>query len=1023
MLFSKKDKCLSALFLTHPHDDRHELKTVKGKRVQGTCQWVTTNEAITSWLASPTPLLWISSGPGKGKTMLSIFLTEELERNAAQLQLAAVVYFFCDSTNHERNTAVAVLRGLIYQLIELHPSLLKHILPVFEDQGEDLFRDSSLESLWRVFESMVRDELVGSVFCVLDGLDECKEHSLEILAKKLRSFFLRSPHSLRLIAVSQELPDCISRTLSGIPHVRLDLDSEHEGNDDLRKFIAFKVKKLFTGNSDPNRLRKSVEESLFKRAMGNFLWVDFAMEELVKKTLGEVEDCLNDLPTGLEGMYKRMLLHIPQEGRAVAASILRWVVMAIRPMTLAELGAAIGIGSSKAIRDHIGLYGNFITVNGDNVSLVHQSAKTYLLNKDLGLDPQLECFCVKEDETHTEIARTCFNYLHNGALADGGISLADRDDKGIPRLLAFPLLPYSVLYWPEHARYSNTLAEDIFDLSNPFYKKKSSIRQAWLTTHFSATEKRTDPFSLLHLASFFGLVPLASKLLKKGWTSKLKFYSQVDMEDGHVDMKDGLGRSPLFYAADNGQEAIVQLLLKAKADANTKDGFERTVLHRAAQNGYNVVVHLLLNAGAEVDKKDRSGLTALHRAAENGHGAVVKLLLKAKSEVKTEDKSGWTALHRAANSGHDAVVQLLLEARADVNMKDGSGWTSLHRAAWNGHEALVQRLLEARADVNAKTNFGWTALYGAARNGHDAVVQLLLEAKAEVNAKDRSGRTALHVAVWNRHDAVVRSLLAAKAEVNAKNNYPGATALHIAAVNGHDVVVQQLLEAKAEVDAKDGFGGTALYAAAAVGHLPVVKLLLEAKADINARDNCLGRTPLHKAVEMGHDAVVELLLAAKADVNAKDNFFGRTTLHVAAEVGDQEIVPLLLEAKAEINAKDSSFGATALHVAVINESCAVIQTLLEAKVAINAKDAMGSTALHLAAEGGDDEIVQQLLLEPNTEINAKNSDGKTALYMAQTNGHEAVVRLLRTAMARPIRGRKVALPRRPVRRGDRRRRT
>ena len=80
---------------------------------------------------------------------------------------------------------------------------------------------------------MVRDPGIGSVFCVLDGLDECDEDSLEMLTEKLRDFFSKSPTSLKLIAVSRELPDCILTAMSGFPHVRLDPDSDREVNSDL----------------------------------------------------------------------------------------------------------------------------------------------------------------------------------------------------------------------------------------------------------------------------------------------------------------------------------------------------------------------------------------------------------------------------------------------------------------------------------------------------------------------------------------------------------------------------------------------------------------------------------------------------------------------------------------------------------------------------------------------------------------------------------------------------------------------
>jgi hypothetical protein len=58
------------------------------------------------------------------------------------------------------------------------------------------------------------------------------------------------------------------------------------------------------------------------------------------------------------------------------------------------------------------------------------------------------------------------------------------------------------------------------------------------------------------------------------------------------------------------------------------DQFRGGPLWWAAENGHDAVVKLLLDKdGVGPDSKDRNGGTPLWRAAENGHEAVVKLLL------------------------------------------------------------------------------------------------------------------------------------------------------------------------------------------------------------------------------------------------------------------------------------------------------------------------------------------------------------------------------------------------------------
>jgi ankyrin repeat protein len=73
-----------------------------------------------------------------------------------------------------------------------------------------------------------------------------------------------------------------------------------------------------------------------------------------------------------------------------------------------------------------------------------------------------------------------------------------------------------------------------------------------------------------------------------------------------------------------------------------------TALHWAAGNGHEMILRLLLEEGADINAKDNFGRTALYWVAENRHEAIVRLLLNHKADVNVKDNLGRTALYPAA---------------------------------------------------------------------------------------------------------------------------------------------------------------------------------------------------------------------------------------------------------------------------------------------------------------------------------------------------------------------------------------
>jgi ankyrin repeat protein len=498
-----------------------------------------------------------------------------------------------------------------------------------------------------------------------------------------------------------------------------------------------------------------------------------------------------------------MLLQVSQDRRDMVGSILRWVTLALRPLTLRELATAIDIEPvaeldiEETTRQYTGLCGYFLKVTGDRVGLVHQSAKDYLLRDGSLDDGPLGFYHIKEGEANAEIARTCFTYLNNEALKGLRYDPWDSNEKSRlrHRIRTLPLLDYAFRYWIDHARKASTSAEFLYNLSHPFYAIGSPTREAWFMiythSHLSTRESMLD--SLIHFASRLGLDQMVLHVLEKGnWRNALR---------KPVDEDDKSGRKPLYYAAKYGHVGVLELLLNHKANVNgrTRDG--NTALHTAARYGRENIVRLLLANPVDIHATNRDGETALHIAAEGGHSNIVQILLKQGAGVDAKDSAGRTAFMVAARHDSIPVMQMLLEHHANLDIKDQHGMTVLHRAAKKGDIFAAKTFLDHLADIEAKDKDGQTALHWAAVRGEKSVVRTLLQYHANIEAKDESNRTALHTAAKCGHVRIVRILLKHHADMEAQNT-SGETALHLAVDGGHSTVAQVLLRRGAKVSAE-----------------------------------------------------------------------------------------------------------------------------------------------------------------------------------------------------------------------------
>lgn len=159
--------------------------------------------------------------------------------------------------------------------------------------------------------------------------------------------------------------------------------------------------------------------------------------------------------------------------------------------------------------------------------------------------------------------------------------------------------------------------------------------------------------------------------------------------------------SNLIEVARTGDYLEVDGYLNKGADVNCRDNYGLTPLIWAAIQGHEEVVRLLLERGGDVEAKNNNGDTALLWASVMGHKGVVELLLDRGANADLGERgSGVTALMAAAAEGHADVAQVLMEKGAAINARDRNGNTALTHASVRGYSEVVELLLAEGATFN-----------------------------------------------------------------------------------------------------------------------------------------------------------------------------------------------------------------------------------------------------------------------------------------------------------------------------------
>ncbi|MBA0855717.1 hypothetical protein Goshw_017942 [Gossypium schwendimanii] len=153
-------------------------------------------------------------------------------------------------------------------------------------------------------------------------------------------------------------------------------------------------------------------------------------------------------------------------------------------------------------------------------------------------------------------------------------------------------------------------------------------------------------------------------------------------------------------------------------------------LLNAADIGNAAFLDELLKARLDPDIGDSKGRTPLHIAATKGHEDCVLVLLKHACNVHLQDMNGNTALWNAISSKHHSIFRVLYNCAAVSNPFTAGDLLCL--AAQRNDQTVMKELLKHGLPIEAKNRHGLTALQIAMKEKHENMVNLLVMNGADV---------------------------------------------------------------------------------------------------------------------------------------------------------------------------------------------------------------------------------------------------------------------------------------------------
>jgi ankyrin repeat protein len=938
---------------------------------------------------------------------------------------------------------------MLYQLLHLDetPASAVHGALEDEDQSSRWKSEHSSSDHWTfsrlrdVFKSVVVRSPTGfRTVYILDALDECVEGLPDFLESIVDILRARAPSTVKFLLLSRPIlslsMDSRFKLVGGLFRIIMNDNAAHIHS--IERFIQTKVDDLCKFRPGLSYLRSQIVEELAQHSAGIYLLASLNLKSLAtaKATPANIRSVIRTLPGDLQAIYSQALEKVVPEDRLRAAALLLWVVFAVRPLKQWELSVAVAltcldhpITTIDMFKDEVSLdilgetgihelVGPLIRVTGgDVVSLVHSSARQYLLSLAPTSSTQ------KASGIHDWVwrwvtARKGWKFVSIDAMASRVLSLNCQDlislasrigisaSAPAPTLVDSPdagiqcLLLYAVENLPDHVRQAPP-RQDTHDVFVAFLG--SDYGTAWIQQFWRLKDptQAYRAFQPLELCCALGLVEAVKRILP------LDKYPRPCPRDAQAVARIGIGATELLTAANIaavfGNVEVLRVLCE---DMRTPTNSHATIPGIMLTYFTSAEGQDLTNARDEAIEQ-LSWYRPLHTATEYGHIEAVEYLLSQGASISQPDEYRRWPIEIAMEKGLEALVRLLLRRHQHDLPR------LARRLVEVGTKQFIELLMQWHSEAmtnglhlkSAQGQRNGSILHVAAAVGNLSVYEFLVGRGLEVRLADSEGRQAIHYAAASGQESFLRSILGGGLSTGAEEDALGRNALFYAALGAsclddtwtpvfkREHLIRSLV-GTANPTLRDDMVRSALRSLAKFPY-DTIKI---ARTQVDGLESCLrtlrSLVPgidldgvfLHSAVESTLFPVT-IALDFAHDVNETDSR-GRTALHVAAatarawDTGHKK----LADTMRDVDQRDGD-GTTALLVAIhsadgsrAHTTCLVpmIKVLLGRGADPTCADVRGITPISAAAQ-----LLLNTIYRRGTSQETHVKDGLLAILLSR----------------------------------------